>query len=448
MSEILIRGDVAIAQIPIALTFLAQILDRTPDPVYVKNRQHCWILVNQAYCQLFECDRAAILGRVDEAELVWMMDEHIFATEEEDVSEDYITGPQGEIKYLSTKKICLSFDDGEKYIVATIRDLTSHKQVEEALRRAEVQASQQTQALQAALAELQRTQLQLIQSEKMSSLGQLVSGLAHELNNPMNFIQGNLVYARSHTQDLLKLINLYREGFPEPPIDIQAFQEGIDLDYLIADLPKIFASAESGSQRIQEIIESLKVFSRLDESEVKIVDLHEGLNSALLLLQSRLKFKMNRISIKVICNFGELPPIECYASALNQVFMNLLMNAIDAIDEQALQMEKTAVAAGLDPYRSEVYTQYVPVITIGTRLDGERNLEIKISDNGVGIPIAVQSRMFDPFFTTKAIGVGTGLGLPLTYQIITEQHQGQIRCQSLVGLGTTFSITIPRHLAV
>jgi two-component system, NtrC family, sensor kinase len=437
MSEILIRGDVAIAQIPIAHTFLAQILDRTPDPVYVKNRQHCWILVNQAYCQLFECDREAILGQVDqidEAELVWMMDEHIFATEEEDVSEDYITGPQGEIKYLSTKKICLSFDNGEKYIVATIRDLTTHKQVEE--------------ALQATLAELQRTQLQLIQSEKMSSLGQLVAGLAHELNNPMNFIQGNLVYARSYTQDLLQLINLYSESFPEPPIGIQAFQQGIDLDYLIEDLPKIFASAESGSQRIQEIIESLKVFSRLDESEVKIVDLHEGLNSALLLLQSRLKFKMNRISIKVICNFGELPPIECYASALNQVFMNLLMNAIDAIDEQALQMEKTAVAAGLDPYRSEVYTQYIPIITIGTSLDDQDNLAIQISDNGVGIPIEVQSRMFDPFFTTKAIGVGTGLGLPLTYQIITEQHQGQIRCQSLVGLGTTFSITIPRHLAV
>jgi two-component system, NtrC family, sensor kinase len=438
----------------ISYGFLEQIIDSIPDPVFVKNRQHQWILVNQAYCQLVGRDRQSIINRFDQevlpeekAELAWVMDEHIFVTDEEDVSEDYSVDYQGNSQYLSTKKMCLQLANGEKYIIGTIRDLTQHKQAESALRQAQNQAQERTQELQQTLKELQRTQLQLIQNEKMSSLGQLVAGLAHELNNPMTFIQGNLEHGRSQTDSLIELIQLYREELPDAPLHIRDREAAIDLDYVLTDLPRIFTSAESGSQRIQSIIESLKVFSRLDESDRKVVDIHEGLNSILLLLQSRLKFKTSRIGINVICDYGALPPIECYAGALNQVFMNLLMNAIDAIDTRAAQIQSIATEAGLDPYTSSFLKQYKPMITIRTALAEAGWINIHMSDNGTGIAKTIESRIFDPFFTTKPIGKGTGMGLTLTYQIITEQHGGQIRCESAIDRGTEFNLTIPIKLA-
>lgn len=290
----------------------------------------------------------------------------------------------------------------------------------------------QAATLKQALSDLKRTQAQLIQHEKMSSLGQLVAGVAHEINNPASFIAGNLTFAEDYLQDLFRLIDCYQTHYPDAVQPVADCIQSTDLEFIIEDFPKVLQSMKTGVDRIEQIVSSLRTFSRLDEAEVKNIDVHDGINSTLMLLSNRLKPQPNGLAIKVVKQYAELPQIECYAGQLNQVFMNLLTNAIDALEECANRNSK----------------EWRPTITIRTEtlLTPDPSVRIRIADNGAGIPEAIQPRLFDPFFTTKAIGKGTGLGLSVSYQIVIDQHGGDLHYQSIVGEGTEFSIDLPTKL--
>jgi signal transduction histidine kinase len=277
-----------------------------------------------------------------------------------------------------------------------------------------------------ALRELQLAQTKLIQSEKMSSLGLLVAGVAHEINNPVNFIYGNLRHADEYAQELLKLVQAYQTHYPDPPAAIAQQSEAMDLDFMVNDLSKLIESMKEGARRIREIVLALRTFSRLDEAEVKSINIHDGIDSTLVILGNRLKPKLNYPQIEILRNYGSLPLVECYPGPLNQVFMNILSNAIDAI-EIALEDGQ----------------QITPTISIHTGLIDKTWVQIRIRDNGNGIPEAIKQQIFDPFFTTKPIGSGTGMGLAISYQIITDRHRGALSCSSQSGEGTEFVIEIP-----
>jgi len=289
--------------------------------------------------------------------------------------------------------------------------------------RALTQANHQ---LSKTLQELQQTQTQLIHSEKMSSLGKLVAGVAHEINNPITFIYSNLAYASSYVQDLIEFALLYRQQSDLEEISTKA--EAIELDFLIEDLPDVFNSMTTGAERIREIVLSLRNFSRLDETGMKTVDIHEGLESTLLILHHRLE------NIQVIKEYGDLPKVTCYPGQLNQVFLNILNNAIDAIESHC-SLAGTSLQ-GKDQFRCD------GCITIRTLVDNQ-GIAIKISDNGTGIAPANINRIFDPFFTTKPVGSGKGLGLTTSYQIVVDKHGGQLQCFSELGQGTSFAIALP-----
>lgn len=290
---------------------------------------------------------------------------------------------------------------------------------------------QRSEELQQALNQLQTTQLQLVQTEKMSSLGQLVAGVAHEINNPVNFIHGNITHVDSYIQDLLKVVQAYQIHYPNPPQTLQATLDDVELDFLNQDLVKLLQSMKVGTDRIRQIVLSLRNFSRLDEAEFKAVDLHEGIDNTLLILQHRLKAKPESPAIEVIKDYAQLPLVECYPGQLNQVFMNLIANAIDVLDEAVQQQIKNGQPA------------QPSTIWISTQMKVEDRVRIIIADNGLGMPETVRSRIFDPFFTTKPIGKGTGLGLSISYQIVTEKHNGKMGCDSTLGEGTKFVIEIP-----
>ncbi|MBD1935996.1 PAS domain-containing protein [Microcoleus sp. FACHB-68] len=314
-------------------------------------------------------------------------------------------------------------------LAIAISQAESYAQAQEAARIAQAQAQQLEQALKA----LQQTQAQLIQSEKMSSLGQMVAGVAHEINNPVSFIQGNLNFAVEYIQKLLQIVQLYQQIYPKPAPVIEAVAIAIDLDFIIEDLPKMLSSMKIGAERIRQIVLSLRNFSRLDESQSKSVDIHEGLDSTLLLLQHRLKAQPEHPEIKLIKEYGPLPPVECYASQLNQVFMNILANAIDALFPARGNSQKLEAKSTIQD----------PQIRLRTEVLEEDRIAIIIADNGPGIPEEVRLRIFDPFYTTKPVGSGTGLGLSISYQIIVERHGGQLRCISSPGGGAEFIIEIP-----
>ena len=287
--------------------------------------------------------------------------------------------------------------------------------------------------------ELKETQAQLIHSEKMSSLGQMLAGIVHEINNPVNFIHGNIKYANEYSQDLLKLIQIYQQHSPPLKPELQEEVEAIDSEYLMQDLPKIFSSMQLGTERIIGIINSLRSFSRLDEPDLKQVDIHQGIDSTLMILQNRLNQIQSSSTIQVVKDYGNIPLIECCPGQINQVFMNILANAIDAIKEsyQRKKLGSTQESKG----------QENPKIHLQTKQEG-KNCIISIADNGYGMTQEVKRRIFDPFFTTKSIGKGTGLGLSISYKIVVEKHQGKLQCDSTLGEGTKFTITLPIKAAV
>ncbi|MEH2080137.1 MAG: ATP-binding protein [Nostoc sp.] len=325
------------------------------------------------------------------------------------------------------------------------KEVQRRKQAEEALWKAnqelEIRVEERTTALQETLNELQLTQIQLIQAEKMSSLGQMVAGIAHEINNPVSFIYGNLHHAHKYTQDLLTLVQIYQQLCPNIPPEIQDKVEEIDLDFLIQDISKLFQSMKVGTERIQEIVKSLRSFSRLDEAEFKQVNIHEGIDSSLMILEHRLQARHEYPEIKVIKKYSQIPNVTCYPGELNQVFMNILANAIDALEASALNGQWSAV--NLQTTDNQKLINNNPQIQIKTELIDEKWIAVSIADNGLGINEQVRSKLFDPFFTNKTVGKGTGLGLYISYQIIVEKHKGELNCFSVPGKGAEFIIKIP-----
>ena len=270
----------------------------------------------------------------------------------------------------------------------------------------------------------------------MSSVGQLVAGVAHEINNPTSFIYSNIQPANQYIHDLLELVELYQEHYPNPVKVITEQIEAIDLEFLMADLPKLLSSMKMGADRIKQIVLSLRNFSRMDEAECKAVDIHSGIDSTLVILEHRLKAQHNRPAIEIIKEYGNLPLVECYPGQLNQVFMNILVNALDALEQRDTQRSMEQMRE--TPSSIRVHTQVTETNTV----------VIKFTDNGSGIPENVLKRLFDPFFTTKAVGIGTGLGLSISYQIVVDKHKGKLTCLSKPEQGAEFQIEIPINVNV
>ncbi|MGB3512237.1 MAG: ATP-binding protein [Microcoleaceae cyanobacterium] len=328
----------------------------------------------------------------------------------------------GHIAGLDTEPLKHSYEQQES--ILKIFAARSAAEIERQL--TEKALKQQNIYLQETLEKLKKTQIQLIQAEKMSGLGQMVAGVAHEINNPVTFILGNLNHVDDYTKDLLELVHLFQQNSPNLPDEIQAKIEDIELDYLEEDLPKLLGSMTVGANRISEIVKSLRIFSRLDEAEMKSVDIHAGIDSTLLILQASLQ---NRpFQIQVIKNYGDLPLVNCYASGLNQVVMNIINNAIEALETK---------------FDQNKFGEENRTICITTENLENNRIGIYISDNGLGMTEENHSKIFDPFFTTKPVGQGKGLGLSISYQIIVEQHKGRIKCISSPEKGSKFVIEIP-----
>jgi signal transduction histidine kinase len=312
------------------------------------------------------------------------------------------------------------------YIIVLYRGQQRSQMLKQANVWLEQQVSDRTLRLEETVQNLRQSQASLVQAEKMSGLGQLVAGIAHEVNNPINFIAANIKPAQQYALELLQLVALYQENESQPNPQIEEYVEEIDLEFIKSDLPQLLASMKSGTTRITDLVLSLRNFSRLDESDMKIVRLCEGIDSTLLILKHRIQATSDRPEIKIVKDYADLPPIQCYPGQLNQVFMNLMANAIDALEEAFLAGKVTS-----------------PLLRIQTMQSDTRWIEVRIGDNGCGIPEGVRSRIFDPFFTTKPVGQGTGLGLSISYQIITEKHGGSLEVRSEVGQGTEFLIRLP-----
>ncbi|MEM6401134.1 MAG: ATP-binding protein [Cyanobacteria bacterium P01_D01_bin.116] len=303
--------------------------------------------------------------------------------------------------------------------IALEKEIIERKQIETKL-------NLQTQHLEETLLELQRTQAQMIQTEKMSGLGQMVAGVAHEINNPVSFVYSNLQPAREYAQDFIELLELYQQEYSQPVQKIQNKIEEIDLDFIKEDFIKLLDSMEVGTERIYKIVLSLRNFSRLDEAEFKKVNVHDGIDSTLMILGNQLKATSGHSEIQVIKEYGDISDVECYPSQLNQVFMNIIANAIDAFEEKSANQPKKSNQ-----------------IIIRTSQVNHNFVKIIIADNACGIPSEIYSKVFNPFFTTKQVGKGTGLGLSISYEIITDKHGGKLSFDSTPMQGTKFMIEIP-----
>ncbi|BAY75504.1 response regulator receiver sensor signal transduction histidine kinase [Nostoc linckia NIES-25] len=306
----------------------------------------------------------------------------------------------------------------QEEVIARVRVHLQLKQLNESL---EQQVSDRTKAL-------QQAQVQLVQQEKLSTLGELVAGIGHEINNPVNFISSNIPPLQEYIAAITELLSLYKQEYPKPTAKITTAINNLDLDFILEDITKILNSLEVGSERIRNLSNSLRNFSRSDSDAKIFADLHQGLDSTLMILQHRLKANSDRPQIEVIKNYGVLPQVNCYLGQMNQVFMNILANAVDALDEAIIQGKITNV---------------IPQIKITTALDSEKFAVIQIADNGIGVPERLKKRLFEPLFTTKSVGKGTGLGLSIAYEIVVEKHKGILEVNSHPGMGTEFIIKIP-----
>ncbi|MFW6358425.1 MAG: PAS domain-containing protein [Chroococcales cyanobacterium] len=419
---------------------LRAILDNAPTAIYLKDTESRLMLVNPLCAKILGFEPKAVYGKElyeylpkEAADELRENDLKVLKQGKPLVSEEILPQEDGEHIYQSIK-FPIYNAEGLAYAIGGIStDITERKLADEQLKASEAKykeiatlAETKAKELEKTLTELQQTQSQLLQSEKMAGLGQLVAGVAHEINNPVNFIHGNLVHTHDYIEDLLGLIELYEAVYPESEPEIEDEIEAIDLEFVKEDLPKALASMQVGTERIREIVKSLRTFSRLDEAEMKEVDIHEGIESTLLILQNRLKGKGDRQAIKVSKDYGKIPLVDCYAGQLNQVFMNLISNGIDALE-----------------YNRKSESPEDPTIRIATEIIDQKWVVIRISDNGTGIPEDVRSRIFDPFYTTKPIGKGTGLGLSISYQIVVDKHGGKLVCNSQPNQGTEFAIYLP-----
>ena len=431
--------------------FLQSVLNTLPVGVVAKEAEELrFVLWNPAAEEVLGLTAEQVLGKNDydffpkeQADFFTTKDREVLNSKKVvDIPEEIIRTGTGESRILHTKKTAILDAEGNpQYLLAITEDITERKQAEVALRQSEAQLRQKAFELEQTLQELQRTQAQLLQSEKMSSLGQLVAGVAHEINNPTSFIYGNITHADEYIQDLISLVELYQKHYTNPHPEIIDCIENIELEFLLEDLRKLFNSMKVGADRIQKIVVSLRSFSRIDEAEMKEVNIHDGIDSSLMILSHRLKAQPKRQAIEIIKEYGNLPLVECYAGQLNQVFMNILTNAIDALEAgnrswvMGNEQENNNYQLPITNYQS-------PTIRIRTYLDSNW-VVIRIADNGSGMTEIVQKRIFDPFFTTKPVGQGTGMGLSISYQIITSRHKGSLQCISSPGKGAEFEIKIP-----
>ena len=353
------------------------------------------------------------------------------------VYEEYLQFNEQDTWWLTTLNP-LRDETGQIYrLVGTTIDITRRHQ-------AEVRLQEKAAELEQALTQLKLTQAQLVQSEKMSSLGQLVAGIAHEINNPVSFIFGNIGYASEYVEELVSLLQLYQAQYPQPTPAIQERAEAIDIEFVLRDLDQLLGSLKVGAERIQSIVLSLRNFSRLDEVDMKPSDIHAGIESTLMMLQNRLGATDRpggHGEIQVEVSYGQIPEILCFPRQLNQVFLNVLTNAIDALEGQFYSDTPCSTTASPSP--DSLNPNKPPTIWISTHLTND-GVEIRIRDSGPGVSAADQPRIFDPFFTTKPVSQGTGMGLAIAYQIVVQQHQGQMRCITQPGEGTTFKIWLPR----
>jgi PAS domain S-box-containing protein len=426
---------------------LQLVMDTLPEAIFWKDRNSVYLGCNRNFAEdagLSSPEK--IVGRTD-FEMPWKREEAEFYRECDrqvmitNIPELGIIEPQlnseGTQTWLETNKAPLHNVQGQVIgILGTYQDITKRKEAEIALQVLNQKLKLQTAELGSTLEQLQQSQLQLIQREKMSALGNMVAGVAHEINNPVGFLSGNLDPAQDYVQDLFELLDLYEQRFPQPGSDITEKIEVIDLAFLREDMPKVLRSMREGIKRIGNISTSLRTFSRADTEHRVPFHLHEGLESTLLILKHRLKANEHRPAIEILENYSEMPAIRCFPGQLNQVFMNLLANAIDALDEsnQGKSFDEIQVQPNF--------------IMVTTELSVDQQWAvIKIKDNGIGMTEATQHKMFENLFTTKGVGKGTGLGLAIARQIIVEKHNGMIEVHSVFGQGTEFVIKIPVEAA-
>jgi PAS domain S-box-containing protein len=428
------QSQTALQNLQQSKQLLRNIIDTIPQVVFWKDRNSTYLGCNQAFATIAGVSSVeAIVGKTD-YDMPWSREESdVYRADDRQVMEAnqpklHIIETQqqldGSTNWLDTSKIPLCDEMGEVYgVIGTLEDISERKAAEQTI-------LQKSQALEQALQDLQNAQLQTVQSEKMASLGNLVAGVAHEVNNPIGFLNGSINNAKDYVKDLLEYIELYQQHYPTPVEAVQAFAEEIDLEFLQADLPKLLDSMKGATDRIKGISNSLRTFSRADTEHKVNAHLHEGLDSTLLILKYRLKANEFRPAIAIVQNYGELPAIDCFPGQLNQVFMNILANAIDMFDE----------IAQVQPY--EQLQANPQILTLQTE-QTDNQVMIRIRDNGKGMDEVTRSRIFDHLFTTKEVGKGTGLGLAIARQIVVEKHGGSLEVQSTVGQGTEFCICLP-----
>ncbi|MBT9314693.1 PAS domain S-box protein [Leptothoe spongobia TAU-MAC 1115] len=424
-----------------------ELVESLREIVFECDRNGCLIFLNKAWTEILGYSTQESLGQQLESFILetdrgtW---QSALQQQIEDGLELRFSHQTGAVLWL---ELAIRFGQDAK-LTGSLNNITERKRAETLLKQANEELehrvqcrthelSQTNEQLTTTLKQLQQAQGWLIQQEKMSSLGQLVAGVAHEINNPVSFIHGNLEHVQDYTQNLIRLIQQYQKACPSPANAIQAEADSMDLEFILADLPKVLSSMKMGSDRICEIVLSLRNFSRLNEAEIKPVNIHNGLENTLTILNHRLKASSKRPAIEVIKQYANnLPPVECYAGLLNQVFMNILANAIEAIDDMGQRDN------------SQEWVEKAGKITLKTSLIDHQWVRISIADTGLGIPSEVQQQIFNPFFTTKPVGKGTGMGLAISYQIVTERHGGKLECFSSPDQGTEFVFQIPIQQAV